>query len=103
MEEEISKNLKILMLLNELGESGTTNILNHYGRKYRNDTISRKHIADVLDYYFNMAFVKKRYGRRNKQFWGNNPQVYEMTNKGRAYLENKKLRYNYPIITESQT
>lgn len=98
MEEQISKNLKLLMLLGELGISGTANLLSNYKKRYRNDTMSRKVIAVVMDYYSDRSFVRKKYNRLNKQFWGNNPQIYELTKGGKSYLRNKALSYNLPLV-----
>ena|SRR3989338_5044948 len=78
MMEGISKALKVLMVLDKLGKSGTANILDYYKRKYKNDTMNRMHIAVILNYYNNWNFVRKE---KKKRFWGFKPQVYEITKK----------------------
>lgn len=96
--EEISKNLKILILLNKLGSSGTANLLSHYRKKYGNDGMDGKNVADVLNYHYKRALVRKKYGKRNPKFWGSIAQVYEVTNRGKEYLKMKEVTYNRPLI-----
>lgn len=86
-----SKLIKVLAVLNELGTTGTARILVDYKSHFPNDFMDRKLIAQSLDYQFQRQRVTKKYGRRNKRFWGLHPQIYTITQSGKNFLKNEDV------------
>lgn len=88
---EISKSLKVLATLNETGRSGTANLLYQYEKNFPDDYMTRKLLTDILGQHQVAGRVRKQYGRRNKQFWGYVPQIYEISKHGKSFLRSEGI------------
>ena len=84
------KSVKILAVVNELGRGGTGNLLRQYKKEFPNDYIHLKLLIAHLDFLFQTQRIKKLV-RYTDKWKGDNPQIYEISDRGINHLQKWKM------------
>lgn len=84
------KNVKVLAVVNELKKGGTGSLLNQYKKTFPKDNMNLKLLIAHLDFLFQTQRIKKLV-RYTDKWKGDNPQIYQISDRGIYHLQRWKM------------
>ena len=90
-EKNPPKSVKVLAVLNELGKSGTANLLYHYKKTFPSDYMHLKLLIAHLAFLHENQKIKRFHNSYKGKSKLENPQTYIIDEGGKYYLRKWKL------------
>ena len=80
------KSVKVLAVLNQLGKSGTANLLYHYKKNFPDDYMHTRLLIAHLDFLHESQRIIKFHKSYKGKSKSENPQTYIITDRGKYNL-----------------